>query len=105
MNSPQDVKNWYLNDSFNSKVSPGNQTNYRLACVISPSTATLLSFYQQPNSIYLGSNLDVLVSSTETKYKLLYYSYVYDASQKEWDSQLLQALIPAHHPSNPFLEN
>jgi len=84
MNTKNDVKNWYLNDSFNSKNSAGTITDYRIACVISPSTATYLSFKNEPNQLYLGSNIQVIVNGQTISYKLLYYSYRYDSINKKY---------------------
>jgi len=83
MQTPQDVKNWYLNDSFNSTNS-AKFTNYRIACVISPTTVTYLSFKNEPTQLYLGSNIEVIVTHTETKYRLLYYTYLYDSVNKNY---------------------
>lgn len=80
MNTPQDVKNWYLNDSFNSTNStPVPSASYRIACLISPCMITYLMGKQEPGQIYLGSNLEIIINADKTKInKLLVYSYEKD---------------------------
>jgi len=79
MNTPQAVKNWYLNDSFNSKSKNTSNLVYKIACLISPSIISVLMLRQKPKQVYLGSNLEVVVYPNNTEsYRLLFYTYIKD---------------------------
>jgi len=62
MNTPQDVKNWYLRDSFNSTNLETKQITYQIACSISPPLIQSLMLKQQPEQTYLGANLKINVA-------------------------------------------
>jgi len=89
MQTPQEVKNWYLNDSYNTKIKTNGGenigTNYRFGCVISQNIIDALLLNQGSKQIYLGSNLSVLEEiSGNIKYELFYYTYTYDAPSKNY---------------------
>jgi len=90
MQTPQEVKNWYLNDSYNSQIfvnSSGAKKadNYRFACTIPQTIIDLLTTKQSSNQIYLGSNLSVSEFTDGTiGYELFFYTYYYETSTKNY---------------------
>lgn len=89
METKQDVKNWYLNDSYNTTVNFNTGTklsnNYRFACTISQELVDKLLSKQSSNQIYLGSNLSVLEQlEGTTLYDLYFYTYFYDIDTKNY---------------------
>ncbi len=89
MQTPNEVKNWYLNDSYNTDVfsSTGEKlsTNFRFGCTISQEIIDLLLKKQTKDQIYIGSNLSVLESpSGGITYELYFYTYTYSSSTSNY---------------------
>lgn len=87
MQTPQEVKNWYLNDAYNSTLEYNDGTKlgfyYRFACTIPQNIIDLLLSKQATGQIYLGSNLGVL-EDENTSYILFFYTYFYDSYYKSY---------------------
>ena len=89
METKEDVKKWYLNDSYNTIVNSNSgvklSNNYRIACTIPQSIIDLLKTKQSSEQIYLGSNLSILMQvNGPTLYDLYFYTYYYDSKAKNY---------------------
>ena len=89
MQSPKEVKNWYLNDSYNTNVNSYKgeklSDNYRFACTIPQIVIDKLLTKQSENQIYLGSNLSVIEKvNSEISYELFFYTYTYNNDSKNY---------------------
>lgn len=87
METSQDVKIWYLNDSYNTIISSNSgeklSDNFRFGCTISENIINLLLSKQSKQQKYLGSNLSVN-QNDEIKYELFFYTYYYDNDSKNY---------------------
>jgi len=92
MQTPPEVKNWYLIDSYNTIINnyKGEKLadNYRFGCIISQELIDILLSRQSSEQIYLGSNLSIGDKKNgeviETTYELLFYTYYYDPETKNY---------------------